>query len=1180
MPCAAGGVRKGLLDDSWQPQSAGSRHTSYAKAMILGEETVFNCFRLSRFAGAWVLGMLGLFFAATGANAQSRPLRFPDVHGDRVVFSYGADLWTASTSGGAARRLTAHPGIEFFAKYSPDGKWIAFTGQYDGDEQVYVIPAEGGEPRQLTFYPARGPFAPRHGYDNQVFGWTRDGKSVLFRSRQDAGAVYTGRLFTVPVEGGLPTPLPMPESGAGAYSPDGKKIVYSPQFRDFRTEKRYEGGWANRLYIYDLSNAHAELITHHVRADRDPMWIGEKIYYSSDRDGTLNLYTYDPATKQSTELTHSTQWDVRWPSASSGNDAQIVYELDGELQIFDTRTGQDRKLSIEVSGDALSRRPARVSAAHQIEDFDVSPKGERVLFTARGDIFTAPIEKGPTRNLTNSSNAHETWGRWSPDGRRISFISDRTGEEEVYVINQDGTGGLEQLTTDGHAMRYSPEWAWDSKKLAFSDKDGKLFVVNIADKKLTEIAYSRRGEIRDYVWSPDSRYVAFSTPEENGNRSLQIWSAVDGQTHRVTDGYFNAYGPSWDPDGNYLWFLSDREFAPQLGGIELNFLLSRSSGLFAMALRRDVKHLFPLESDEVAIEGEPAKEGATDPDAKPDAKPDDKKKDDAKKKDQSKKDEPKKDDSKKEEPKRKEKEAFAIDFDGLAQRVVRAPVPADNYTGVFATKTGLIYARGGEFFLGRDASQPSLYVFNFKDRKETQIAERVGTFAVSSDGNKALVRQDDEFKLYDLPSKGKDSKAVSTAGLMVDRNPGQEWTEIFEEVWRRYRDFYYVPNMQGYDWKALHDQYKPLAEKVAHRSDLNYVIGEMIAELSTGHSYIEGGDYQIPPRPRVALPGARFTLDAASNRYRIAKIFHGQNEEERYRSPLTEVGVDVHEGDYLLAIDGEELTGKQNPYQMLRNKADRNVQWTVNSKPTMNGSRTISYKPITSEADLLYLDWVTKNREKVAKMTGGRVGYIHIPDMGANGLREFIKNFYPQIRKEGMVVDERANGGGFVSQMLIERLRRELLGTGFSRNDISTQTYPGTLFYGHLVCLLNETSASDGDIFPYMFRKAHLGPLIGKRSWGGVVGITSHGPLLDGGVVYVPEFATADDKGQYVIEGHGVDPDIEVENDPASIIAGRDPQLERGVEEVMKKINAEPRVLPQRATAPVRNRREELPPTP
>jgi tricorn protease len=1075
------------------------------------------------------------------ALAQSKPLRFPDIYGDKVVFSHAGDLWIASTAGGIARRLTAHPGVEFFAKFSPDGKWIAFTGQYDGDEQVYVIPAEGGEPRQLTFYPARGPLAPRWGYDNQVYGWTPDGKAVVFRAARDAGGAIRSRLYTVPFEGGLPVVLPMPDSGAGSFSPDGKRIAYSPLFRDFRTWKRYEGGWAQDLYIFDLATNAVEQITNHPRTDRDPMWIGDKIYFASDRDGTLNLYVYDIKTKKTTQLTRSKKWDVRWPSGDQ--QGQIVYEFNGELQIYDARSGQDRKIAVNVPDDGLQRRPAQVAAANLIENFELSPKGERALFVARGDVFTAPIEKGPTRNLTNSSSAHDKWARWSPDGRKIVFISDRSGEEELYLVNQDGTGALEQLTTGGQAMRYAPEWAPDGKRIAFSDKDHNLYVLTLADKKVVQIAHDPRTPIGDYAWSSDGGHIAFSMSEPSGFHALHIWSVGDAQLRKITEGFFNAYNPAWDLEGNYLWYLSDREFAPQLGAFEADYIISRETGIFALALRKDVKHPFAPESDEVTIESEEAKPAPQEA-------------------------------AKKEEPKKKEKEPLKIDFDGLALRVTRVPVSAENYVGLSAAKGHLLYARVGEASLGREPTrQPALMIFSLKDRKESTLAENIGGYALSTDGTKALVRHGQEFKLYDVPSKGPQAvKTVSTAGLKVDRVPAEEWMQIFNEVWRRYRDFFYVKNLHGYDWKALHDQYLPLAEQVRHRSDLNYVIGEMISELNVGHTYIEGGDFQIPPRPRVALPGARFELDAASNRYRIAHIFRGHNEEERYRSPLTEIGLDVKEGDFVLAIDGQELKGNQNPYQMLRNKADRPVQLTINSKPTTEGARQISYRPITSEADLIYLDWVTRNREKVEKMTGGRVGYLHIPDMSANGIREFIKYYYPQIRKEGLIVDVRANGGGFVSQMVIERLRRSLLATAFSRTNEDTDTYPETTFYGHLVCLQNETSASDGDIFPAMFRKAGLGPLIGKRTWGGVIGIGSHGPLIDGGVIFVPEFAFADEKGQWAIEGRGVDPDIVVENDPKSVIEGRDPQLERGVEEVMKMIREKPKKLPARPPDPIKTK--------
>jgi tricorn protease len=1107
-----------------------------------------------RIAALWFVAALtfSAFAFSVQIGAQTKLLRFPDIHGDKVVFTYAGDLWIASTSGGSATRLTAHPGEEVFAKFSPDGKWIAFTGQYDGDEQVYVIPVTGGVPKQLTFYPSRGPLPARWGYDNQVYGWTPDGKSVVFRSLRDYWENGDSRLYTVSMDGGMPQALPMPKSGAGDLSPDGKQIVYSPLCRDFRTWKRYSGGWAQQLYIFDLNSHALQKITEDVRSHRDPMWVGDKIYYSSDKDDTLNLYSYDPATKATQQLTHSTKWDIRWPSTD--HKGRIVYELDGELNIFDIASGASTHLSIEVPTDALAMRPAQVSAAGQIESAGLSPKGERALFVARGDVFTAPIEKGATRNLTNSSNAHDKFAQWSPDGANIVFVSDMDGEDELYLIPQDGLGKPQQLTHGFHVMLNEPNWSPDGKRIAFSDKDGKLFVLTLEDRRVIQVAQSPDGRIGSYPWSPDGSYLAFDMHEPDGFRSIYIWAAQEGKLHRVTDPMFESGDPAWDPEGNYLYFVSTREFAPEISQVEFNFATDRGNSILALTLRKDGKSPFPPQSDEVTI-GKLAEDSSGKPKAgdATDAKKDDK--------EQEAKDEKKED---------RKKEPFRIDFDGLADRVTRVPVEADNYTDLTVTREYLIYAKYGSPFYGRDSfPHSSLVLFSLKGRKESTLVEKMDGFDLSLDGKKVLVSEGSSFKLYDVRPEGKqDAKNVSTAGLMVDRVPHEEWVEIFNEVWRRYRDFFYVQNMNGYDWNALREQYRPLVDSVGHRSDLNYVIGEMISELSASHSYITGGDFEIPERHSVALPGARIELDAAAGRYRIAKIYRGQNEEELYRSPLTEVGVDAHEGDYILAIDGRELTAKDNPYEFLRDKAGHPVQLTLNAKPAMEGSRNTSYRPITSESDLIYLDWVTRNRDAVSAATDGRVGYIHIPDMGAAGIREFIKYFYPQVRKQAMIVDVRGNGGGNVSRMLIERLRRDLLGTDFSRTSQITSTYPDAVLYGPKVCLINETSASDGDIFPYMFRQAGLGPLIGKRTWGGVVGITSHGPLLDGGEVFVPEFATASPQGQYVVEGHGVDPDIVVENDPAAVIDGRDPQLERGIAEIEKAMKANPKTLPPRPPDP------------
>ncbi len=1094
---------------------------------------------------SFILFMIVLLTSGT-LFAQTKLLRFPDIYADTVVFCYGGDLWKAPVMGGIAVRLTAHSGQELFPKFSPDGKWIAFTAQYDGDEQVYVIPAEGGIPKQLTYYPAHGPLPPRWGYDNQVYGWTPDGQKVLFRSLRDAngGSVLTA-LYTVSVEGGLPIKLPMPTSGAGDFSSDGKQIVYSPLFRDFRTWKRYEGGWAQDLYIFNLNTNEAHKIASGKRTERDPMWIGDTIYFASDRDGTLNLYASKVDSGEYTQITHSTHWDVRWPS--SDNKSRIVYELNGELQILDVISGQDRRISIMVPDDGLAMRPSRYSAEKNIEDCELSPKGERALFVARGDIFTTPIEKGPVRNVTNSSNAHDKWARWSPDSKKIAFISDLTGEDQVYIVNQDGTGKPEQLTSEFKAMLYPPEWAPDGKRLAFSDKDGKLFVLTLADKKVVLIADDEYGMIHDYAWSANGGHLAFSIADSNEYRSIYIWSVADSKLRRITGTYFNEHNPIWDTEGNYLYYLSERQFAPQISTVEWNFATNCQTNIFTLALRKDVKHPFPPESDEVTIE-------------------------EKKEKEKDKKDKDRNDKDKKAE----KKEYIKIDFDGLAERVTCVPIESQNINGFSVTKDQLIYMTSGAHFYGRDSYEKSnLHIFTLEKRKDTILVKDISKYALSADGNKVLVQQEKTYNLYDVKPKAKEEaknkKTISTKELMMDRVPAQEWEEIFNEVWRRYRDFFYVKNMNGYDWKALGDQYRTWLKHVAHRSDLNYVLGEMVSELNAGHCYIVGGDFEIPERPKVGLPGSRFEFDKEAGRYRISKIFQGDNEEEKYHAPLMEVGIDAKIGDYVLAIDGEELKGNDNPYRLLQNKTDP-VTLTLNSKPNFKDARKLTYKPVTSEANLLYLEWVNGNREKVASITDGRVGYLHIPDMGSDGIYEFIKWFYPQIRKEGLIVDVRSNGGGNVSQWIIERLDTRLLGTRFDYASDMPETYPYTVFYGHKVCLINETSASDGDIFPYYFHKSGLGPLIGKRTWGGVIGISDHGPLLDGGRVYVPQNSTNDENGKWIIEGHGVDPDIILENDPKSVLEGRDPQLERGVQEVLKMMAEQPMELPSRPVDPVKTK--------
>jgi tricorn protease len=1080
-----------------------------------------------------------LLIAPLAAHAAgTKLLRFPSVWQDRIVFSYAGDLWTVGTQGGTATRLTANPGLKLFGKFSPDGRQIAFTAQYGGDEQVYVMPSGGGAPKQLTFYPAPGPLAERWGYDNQVYGWTPDGAAVLFRSGRDGYTLTDAKLYTVAANGGAAVPLPMPLSGAGCFSPDGKKIVYSPLWRDFRSEKRYQGGWANDLYIFDLTNPSLEQITNDPRTDRDPMWIGGAIYFNSDRSGTFNLYRYEIATKQTRQLTHYKDWDVRWPSADA--DGQIVYESAGELHIFDTRSNQDRALVILVPADITTTRPHAVNAGDSIEGSAVSPGGERLAIVARGDVFSVPVEHGVTRNLTQSSNAHDREAAWSSDGKQLAYVSDRSGEEEIYVQAQDGNSPAIAVTSGSTARYYAPVWSGDDKRIAFADNRNRILVVEVASKKRTTIAADPINVALDYRWSPDGQFLAYTLNAANNFSSVFVWSAADGISHRVTPEPFNSQSPAWSPNGELLYFLSNREYQPIVSSIEFDFATDRQTGIFALALRKDVKNPFGIRDDEPGDEKNAAAE-----------------------KDQGKP---------AEKTKAKAKVTVRIDFPGIEQRAIRVPLEADNLSELLVGDEDLLYLRSGPAYYGREpATKPTVMAYSIKDREAKTVAEDVTDWSATANGKHVLARMaSKEFKYFEV-GKSEDAKTVSLAGLLITRVPADEWREIFAEVWRRYRDYFYVENMHGFDWNELRKKYEPLLGYVGHRADLNYVIGEMIAELTVQHAYIEGGDFGLPQRPFVALPGARFELDAKSGRYRIAKIFAGENEEEQYRSPLTEVGVDAHVGDYVLSINGRELEAGTDPYELLQAPADQPVEWRVAADAAGTAARTIRYRPLRSETGLLYLSWVAENRARVERMSQGRLGYIHIPDMGEAGIREFIKWWYPQVRKEGLVVDVRDNGGGNVSQMLIERLAGALHGTRFARNRAATGTYPSVVQPGPKVALINEDTASDGDIFSYEFREWKIGPLIGKRTWGGVVGITDHGTLLDGGKVFVPEFGTADENGNWIIEGHGVDPDIVVEQNPLAVSRGSDPQLERGVQELMKLLPATPRGLPQRPAAPVKS---------
>lgn len=1144
-----------------------------------------------------------ILFIVTFAFSQQpeeRLMRFPDIHGDKIVFVYGGDLWLASAGGGTAHRVTTHPGRELFPKFSPDGKWIAFTGQYDGNFNVYVMSSEGGQPRQLTFYQGSAQqLNDRMGIHNEVVTWTPDSKRIVFLSRRDASNGWIKRQFTVLVDGGLPEPLPMDQGGLISFNADGTKVAYNRIFRNFRTWKRYTGGLAQDIYIYDLKNNVLEQqIPHTDYTDTFPMWHGNTVYFTSDRgtEHRLNLYTYDMGTKQVEQITHYTEFDVMWPSLG---DASIIFENGGYLYVMDLATRQPTKLTITLPGERDLTMKHWDSVSKNITDFDIAPDGKRAVFAARGDVFTVPAKEGATRNLTRTPGIREKEVAWSPDGRWIAFVSDRTGEDEIYIAPQDGMGNVDlgkeneakdkdkdkekekdkdaaakeaarekergkdkeqQITSGYKGFKFAPAWSFDSKKLAWADKDLRLWYVDINDKKPVEVDRGKFNEITNYSWSPDSKWLAYDKQQQSGLSIVYLYSTADKKTTAITGDLINSNGPIFDPEGNYLYFLSDRDYNEVLGNYDFEFANPKTTRPYLVTLHADAPSPFPALSDETSIKrDEPAavaSEAEKDKDKKAEEKkkPEDQKKEEAKARD----DKDSKDVAKN----------FRIDLEGIQNRIVALPVPPAVVSGLGAAKGFLYYSSQPVQGLSGPlpGEESALHAYDLKERKEKTLIEGIDRWTVSFDGSKILYQAKGAYGIIDAKTDGTKKPgegALNLGGLRAEIDPPAEWKQIFNEVWRQERDYFFEPSMNGVNWEAIRDKYAPLVPYAANRYDLTYIMGEVIGELSNSHTYVGGGDQPDLHPINVGLLGVDFELESASGLYRFKKIYVGENWNPQTRSPLTEPGVNIKEGEYLLAVNGRPLHAPQTPDELFVNTANETTAITVNSKPDAEGARTLPVKPIADEYPLREFNMVETNRKKVDAATHGRVGYIYIPDMGDAGLNAFVKQFFPQIRKEGLIIDVRYNGGGFVDQLIFERLRRVLVGMGAARN-FESGTTPPVVFHGYMAAITNQYAASDGDIFSEFFKVYKLGPLIGERTWGGVRGIRGDIPLIDGGYITRPEFADYGLDSKWVVENHGVAPDIEVDNRPDDVVRGKDAQLDRAIQEVMKQIEANPKKLPPR----------------
>jgi tricorn protease len=1063
------------------------------------------------------------------ASGESKLLRFPDIHGDQVAFVHAGDIYRAHADGGAAVRLTSHAGQELYPKFSPDGAWIAFSAEYNGTRQVYVMPAGGGEPRQLTWYNDVGPMPPRGGTDYRVLDWTPDGRHVVVRANRNPSGERDGRPYLVPVDGGMETPLAIPETGGGMLSPDGSKFVYTPIDREFRAWKRYRGGRAQDVWVYDLSANSSVRLTDSRATDHQPMWVGDTVYFVSDRDYTLNLYAIDPAGGEARRLTDFED-DILWPSAGP---QRIVFEKAGGLWRFDPASGEARELPITVVGDFPEARPRWVKPAQFVESYDLSPGGERAVFGARGELFTLPAKDGEPRNISLSPDAREHSVSWSPDGRWIAYLSDQTGEYEIYIRAQDGTGTPRQLTRDGDIWRFAPKWSPDSSKLAFADKKQRLRIVGL-DGRLTEVDSSRQEDLTSYTWSPDSRFLAYVKTGASRNSSIWVYALDSGAVSQLTPDETAESDPVFDPKGRWLYFVSNRDYNLSFSAFEFNYLYSNATRLYAAPLAADGPALFRPKSDEV----KPASGSGNGKDGADNGKKNGK------------------DENGNGGPVR-----VRLDVAGFNDRVQPLKAPAGNYTGLAASEDGVFFAATGGG--GGNGGATLRYLATEGDKAE-DVATGVTGYALSANRKKLLIRQGESFHIVDAKADAK----LADGKLALDKwelriEPRREWRQLFVDGWRTLRDWFYEPAMHGQDWDAIRAKYQPLLAHVNTRADLDYLFSEIAGEANAGHVYVESGDQTTVERKAGGLLGAQIEAHE-SGYFRIARIFPESAADTAARSPLAEPGVDAGNGDFILSVDGVSTRTVDNFYALLENKANTVVTLRLNARPSEEGARQVRVRTVASEQSLRYADWVNGNRAMVEELSGGRIGYIHVPNTSTDGNRELYRGLIAYGHMDALIIDDRYNGGGFIPDRMIEWLSREPLNY-WVRRGLEPNPTPLLHHQGPKAMLINGLSSSGGDALPYYFRKLGLGPLIGTRTWGGLIGISGNPRLADNGAILAATFRFLDTEGNWAVENEGVAPDIEVIDRPELIAAGRDPSIEKAVEVLLSELKSRP---PAPVTAP------------
>ena len=1074
------------------------------------------------------ISLMGMFFLLNYADLfaqedETRLLRFPATNGEQIVFTYAGNLFAVDVEGGVARQLTNHMGFEMFPRFSPDGTEIAFTGQYDGNTEVYLIPAGGGEPERITITATLGrdDVGDRMGPNNIVMGWHPTEDKVLYRSRKRSFNAFQGQLFLAGRDGDLSEQVSLPRGGFASYSPDGSKLAYNRIFREFRTWKKYRGGMADDVWIHDFESRETINLTNSDSQDIIPMWHGDNVYFASDRDENqrMNLWVQDVKGGEARQLTFFEDFDIKFPSIGGDH---IVFENGGFIYRFDIATEEVNRVPIRIISDNIFSRGGLTQVHEMVQNWGISPDGNRALFGARGDIFTVPASSGITRNITQSTGVHDRNPAWSPDGNHIAYISDQTGENEIWMRAQDGSGDAVQLTEDADTYYYTIQWSPDSERIAWTDKKNRLRFVNTDNKRVTTVDTAEYWEITNYTWSPDSKWIAYTRPEVEGMQRVWMYSVDSGDSFPVTDKWYASSGPAFSACGRYLFFVSSRDFNPIYSWTEWNHAYQDMARIYMITLAKETPSPFLPVNDEVNAED---KENETEISG----------------------------------------ENVVVDRDGIIDRIIQLPVQPSNYYNLTAASGRIYYMRNGS----RD-QRPLMLMYDIEGETETELGA-ISNYIISAKREKMIVFHQNRYAIIELPTRPVDiSDHLNLENMRVNLDRRAEWLQIFEESWRQMRDFLYADNLHGVDWEHIHELYRPMAEAARHRLDLTYVIGEMIGELNVGHAYVGGGDVPEPDRVQVGLLGAELSR-AGNGFYRIDRVLRGQNWVTGRRSPLSEVGASVPEGHYIISVNGKLTSEMSNIRESMIGLAGEAVVLRVNDRPQEQGAREVIVRPVADEADLYYFNWVQQNIETVNEATDGRVGYIHIPDMGPGGLNEFVKHFYPQLRKEALIIDVRGNGGGNVSPMIIERLRREIAMVSAPRN-VAPRPNPEHMMLGPMVTLLDEHSASDGDIFPFRFRQHGLGPLIGMRSWGGVIGIRGSLPFVDGGTLNRPEYGLFNIEGdEWIIEGYGVDPDIEIDNDPAREFDGIDDQLNRGIEEILRLLETEGFELPERPEFPVRN---------